>query len=147
VHHYYSIASQRYCLELPRFRLEFELREGRLISKDWAGYSLARAQQLADTLPGVTQCLVLEPDASLAQQHPWGGPTKLLVPAGAVTRTQEGAVARSARQRTRARSAHAPRWMSTRASGSCARAPSPGGCSWRLCTLRATRGCRRRAHA
>jgi hypothetical protein len=96
VHYFVSLADGTYCIELPRFQLEFELRAdgigGRLASKDYAGYALAQQQQLADTLPGFSQYLVLEPSDALLSQHPWGGPVKVLIPTGAVSRDEGGVV-------------------------------------------------------
>jgi hypothetical protein len=100
IHHFVNLADGTYSIELPRFGLEFELRRaddaadggGCLASKDYAGYALAAQQQLADTLPGFAQCLVLAPGDALLSQHPWGGPVKVLIPTGAVSRDAEGGV-------------------------------------------------------
>lgn len=47
-------------VELPRYRIEFELREGKLASVEHQGFDLARCQQLDDTLVEFSQYLVLE---------------------------------------------------------------------------------------
>jgi hypothetical protein len=80
-------------LELPRYRLEFELQQGLLASRQYGGFSLRSQQQLVDqlgaaggggkatrfTLLGFSQYLVLEkPQASRPAA------TLVLVPAGAV---------------------------------------------------------------
>lgn len=121
IHSWLDRAGGRFLFELPRLGLEFELRGGdgrrvvggeggepgcsavsyyttapvlfRLCSVDFANFALAPEQQLADTLPGFTQYLVLAPLPELLHQPPWDASTKLLAPAGAVERGPTGAVA------------------------------------------------------
>eukprot|EP00887_Chlorella_sp_A99_P004660 scaffold4.g4660.t1 len=88
--------------ELPRFRLSFELRGGRLRSLDYSGFCLRPCQQLVAgatyTLPGLQQCLVLEAGESAGQPGGDGrgaagpqhlGGLRVLVPEGKVQRKAE----------------------------------------------------------
>lgn len=75
IHTYIPRMADEACMlfELPRFGLEFEQREGQILSLDYSGYSLAQSQQLvsktedssdagsvAYTLPNFQQYLVLQ---------------------------------------------------------------------------------------
>ena len=88
--HWYRGSDGAFRVELPRFKREFMLRSGALVSADYAGYRLAAEQQRPDTLLQFTMYLVLEPGPELFAQHPWRASVKLLVPVSCVERTPEG---------------------------------------------------------
>ena len=95
MHWYRNESSGDFRVELPRYRLEFELKpgSGELASKDYNEFNLAHCEQLSDALPGLSCYLLLEPAASLLAQPPWDAPPfKMVVPAGTVKRGDGGCV-------------------------------------------------------
>jgi hypothetical protein len=75
VHAWSHCQSRQVHIDIPRFRLQFDLVGGKLWSRDFRGYLLSPCQQLDGALRGFTQYLLLQPSSDSAC-------SKVIIPLG-----------------------------------------------------------------
>lgn len=88
VHTFSSQNGLRFRISFPRYKLDFELAEGAFLCKTYRGYAMESCQQLADTLIGFEQYLVLRL-ATLGHDIEGRSQQLIIVPQGRITKSGE----------------------------------------------------------